>query len=49
MKAPSGCMQYYRSPSDVIKSFNYGIEPNPAGGSRYLANLRYSTCIRLEE
>ena len=47
--APSGCLQYYRSPSDVVKSFNYGMEPNPAGGARYLANLRYSTCIRLEE
>ena len=22
--APSGCLQYYRSPSDVIRSFNYG-------------------------
>ena len=47
--APSGCMQYYRSPSDVIKSFNYEIDPNPAGGARYLANLRYTSCIRLEE
>jgi len=49
LMAPSGCLQYYRSPSDVVKSFNYGIEPNPAGGARYLANMRYSTCIRLEE
>lgn len=47
--APSGCMQYFRSPSDVIKSFNYGIDQNPAGGARYLANLRYTSCIRLEE
>lgn len=22
--APSGCMQYFRAPSDVVKSFNYG-------------------------
>jgi len=45
--APSGCLQYYRSPSDVIRSFNYG--PKIDGRSRYLANLRYTTCIRVEE
>ncbi|KAJ6220057.1 hypothetical protein RDWZM_005869 [Blomia tropicalis] len=45
--APSGCLQYYRSPSDVIRSFNYGARID--GRSRYLANLRYTTCIRVEE
>ena len=45
--APSGCMQYYRSPSAVIKSFNYGTRIE--GRARYLSNLRYTTCIRVEE
>lgn len=45
--APSGCMQYYRSPSAIIKSFNYG--PRIEGRARYLSNLRYTTCIRVEE
>ncbi|KAI1286678.1 hypothetical protein HDE_10758 [Halotydeus destructor] len=45
--APSGCMQYYRSPSAVVKSFNYG--PRIEGRSRYLSNLRYTACVRVEE
>lgn len=45
--APSGCMQYYRSPSSVIKSFNYGTRIE--GRSRYLSNLRYTACVRVEE
>lgn len=45
--APSGCMQYYRSPSAVIKSFNYG--PRIESRSRYLSNLRYTACVRVEE
>ena len=24
--APSGCLQYYRSPTEVIQSFNYGAK-----------------------
>lgn len=45
--APSGCLQYFRLPSDVIRSFNYG--PKMDGKSRYLSNLRYTSCIRVEE
>ncbi|XP_017483593.1 PREDICTED: uncharacterized protein LOC108372422 [Rhagoletis zephyria] len=45
--APSGCLQYYRSPSDTIRTFNYGAKID--GKSRYLSNLRYSACIRVEE
>lgn len=45
--APSGCMQYYRSPSAVIRSFNFG--PRIEGKARYLSNLRYTACVRAEE
>lgn len=40
-------MQYFRSPSAVIKSFNYGTPIE--GRSRYLSNLRYTACVRVEE
>jgi len=40
-------MQYYRSPSAVVKSFNYGARIE--GRSRYLSNLRYTACVRVEE
>ena len=33
LMAPSGCLQYYRSPSDIVKSFNYG--PAIDGRARY--------------
>jgi len=45
--APSGCLQYYRSPSSVIRSFNFG--PTLEGRARYLSNLRYTSCVRTEE
>lgn len=45
--APSGCLQYYRSPSAVVKSFNYGARLE--GRARYLANQRYTSCVRTEE
>ncbi|KAJ6220059.1 hypothetical protein RDWZM_005871 [Blomia tropicalis] len=45
--APSGCLQYYRSPTDIIQSFNYG--PKLEYRARYLSNMRYTTCIRTEE
>lgn len=45
--APSGCLQYYRSPSAVVKSFNYGAKIEER--SRYLSNLRYTACVRVEE
>jgi len=45
--APSGCLQFFRSPSAFVSSFNYG--PAIDGRARYLANLRYTTCVRVEE
>jgi len=45
--APSGCLQYFRSPSAIVKSFNYG--PKIEQRARYLANLRYTSCVRVEE
>lgn len=45
--APSGCMQYFRSPSATVKSFNFG--PRVDGRARYLSNLRYTSCVRVEE
>jgi hypothetical protein len=45
--APSGCLQYFRSPSAVVKSFNFG--PRIEGRARYLSNLRYTSCVRVEE
>ncbi|KAJ6220058.1 hypothetical protein RDWZM_005870 [Blomia tropicalis] len=45
--APSGCMQYFRSPSAVVQSFNYGLPME--GRARYLSNLRYTACVRVEE
>ncbi|KAF7492136.1 hypothetical protein SSS_05422 [Sarcoptes scabiei] len=45
--APSGCLQYFRSPSSVIQSFNYGTPME--GRARYLSNLRYTACVRVEE
>ncbi len=45
--APSGCLQYYRAPTDVIQSFNYG--PKMEYRARYLANTKYTACIRANE
>jgi len=46
--APSGCLQYFRSPSALVKSFNYAKE-RIEDKARYLSNLRYTACIRVEE
>ncbi|KAK8764705.1 hypothetical protein V5799_032686 [Amblyomma americanum] len=45
--APAGCLLYYRSPSAIVRSFNYGAMVEHR--VRYLSNLRYSICIRMEE
>lgn len=51
ISAPSGCLQYHRSSSGVIRSFNYDPSPNAmvnsigVEGSRQIANLRYGICI----
>ncbi|KAG0418390.1 hypothetical protein HPB47_004912 [Ixodes persulcatus] len=44
---PPGCLQYFRSPSAVVRSFNYG--PPVESKVRYLSGLRYSICLRVEE
>ncbi|XP_022650638.1 uncharacterized protein LOC111266043 [Varroa jacobsoni] len=44
---PPGCLQYFRSPSAIVRSFNYGAQLS--GNVRYLSNLRYSICLRVEE
>ncbi|GFQ98302.1 CUB domain-containing protein, partial [Trichonephila clavata] len=45
--SPPGCLQYYRSPSETVRSFNFG---NPIDSRvRYLSNLRYTVCLRVEE
>ncbi|GIY99566.1 hypothetical protein CEXT_319641, partial [Caerostris extrusa] len=43
---PAGCLQYFRNPSDVVRSFNYG--PRAENQVRYLSNLRYTSCVRVE-
>lgn len=49
--APSGCLQYYRASSGIIRSFNYGSSPNSipnaigVEGSRQIANLKYGICV----
>ncbi|GIY53721.1 CUB domain-containing protein [Caerostris extrusa] len=45
--APPGCLQYYRSPSETVRSFNFGNTID--GRVRYLSNLRYTVCLRVEE
>ncbi|XP_013775019.2 uncharacterized protein LOC106459893 [Limulus polyphemus] len=45
--APTGCLQYYQKPSDVVRSFNWGLPT--IGNVRYLSNLRYTVCLRVEE
>ncbi|XP_076370293.1 uncharacterized protein LOC143256672 isoform X1 [Tachypleus tridentatus] len=45
--APSGCLQYHRKPSEFVRSFNWG--PKRENHVRYLSNLRYTVCTRMEE
>ncbi|XP_022670185.1 uncharacterized protein LOC111254024 isoform X2 [Varroa destructor] len=44
---PAGCVQYFRSPSSLVRSFNYGPETDKV--IRYPANTRYAVCLRVEE
>lgn len=50
--APSGCLQYHREQSGVVRSLNYGSTANSLAnavgveGSRQLANTRYGICVR---
>ncbi|XP_076311022.1 uncharacterized protein LOC143225461 [Tachypleus tridentatus] len=45
--APPGCLQYHRKSNDLVRSFNWGPKIN--GKVRYLSNLRYTVCTRVEE
>lgn len=50
-RAPSGCLQHYKSSSGTVQSFNYNSAAsammNSIGfsGTRHLANLNYKICI----
>ncbi|KAG7202394.1 hypothetical protein KM043_018710 [Ampulex compressa] len=49
-KAPNGCLQYYKSISGSVSSFNYGTAVNPRApdfGTRQMVNLNYGVCIRM--
>lgn len=52
--APEGCLQYHRSASRVVQSFNYSPSPsaslNSVGleGSRQIANLNYGICVQAQ-
>lgn len=52
IRAPTNCLQYYTNSSGFINSFNYGAGENPRlnsvgiMGSRQLANLNYTICIK---
>ncbi|XP_070148956.1 uncharacterized protein [Polyergus mexicanus] len=49
-KAPNGCLQYYKTVSDTVMSFNYGTTENaraPQIGTRQMVNHRYGVCIRM--
>ena len=53
--APVGCLQYFRTVTDVVQSFNYKEDVSSAvvaGGSitgvNHLANMDYSACVRME-
>ncbi|KAG4081138.1 hypothetical protein HA402_011983 [Bradysia odoriphaga] len=41
-RAPSGCLQYFTSPSGIIQTFNF------AENGRHLANQNYRACVRQE-
>ncbi|XP_015116061.1 uncharacterized protein LOC107040478 [Diachasma alloeum] len=51
-RAPSGCLQYYKTISGTVMSFNYGTIPNPrvptttSIGTRQMQNLNYKICVR---
>jgi hypothetical protein len=52
LRAPSNCLQYFTNSSGNIQSFNYKSDSsgqfNALGitGSRQIANLNYTVCIR---
>ncbi|EZA49837.1 hypothetical protein DMN91_005680 [Ooceraea biroi] len=50
-KAPNGCLQYYKSVSGTVMSFNFGTTENaraPQIGTRQMVNHRYGVCVRME-
>jgi hypothetical protein len=54
-RAPSGCLQYYLTPTGTVTSFNYQSSATSAlnqlemPGTRQLANQRYGACVRMLE
>ncbi|XP_012527153.1 uncharacterized protein LOC105831515 isoform X2 [Monomorium pharaonis] len=49
-RAPNGCLQYYKTVSGTVMSFNFGTTENaraPQIGTRQMVNHRYGVCIRM--
>ncbi|XP_015186546.1 PREDICTED: uncharacterized protein LOC107071777 [Polistes dominula] len=49
-RVPNGCLQYYKSISDTVTSFNYGTTVNsrqPDVATREMVNLNYGVCVRM--
>ncbi|XP_077265998.1 uncharacterized protein LOC143899525 isoform X1 [Temnothorax americanus] len=48
--APNGCLQYYKTVSGTVMSFNFGTTENvraPQIGTRQMVNHRYGVCVRM--
>ncbi|XP_011879922.1 PREDICTED: uncharacterized protein LOC105568677 isoform X2 [Vollenhovia emeryi] len=49
-RAPNGCLQYYKTVSGAVMSFNFGTTENvraPQIGTRQMVNHRYGVCVRM--
>ncbi|XP_008558691.1 uncharacterized protein LOC103579154 [Microplitis demolitor] len=53
-RAPNGCLQYYKTITGTVTSFNYGTTTNSRvstplliPGTRQMQNLNYGVCIRM--
>ncbi|XP_077266006.1 uncharacterized protein LOC143899525 isoform X2 [Temnothorax americanus] len=49
-RAPNGCLQYYKTVSGTVMSFNFGTTENvraPQIGTRQMVNHRYGVCVRM--
>ncbi|XP_020288575.1 uncharacterized protein LOC109857064 isoform X3 [Pseudomyrmex gracilis] len=49
-RAPNGCLQYYKTVSGTVMSFNFGTAENvraPQIGTRQMVNNRYGVCVRM--
>ncbi|XP_034942135.1 uncharacterized protein [Chelonus insularis] len=53
-RAPNGCLQYYKTASGTVTSFNYDLATNPrvlmpgqVPGTRQMSYLNYGVCVRM--